>query len=31
MLSQLIEQAANVAPDILVICGHGALLEAVCV
>jgi hypothetical protein len=31
MLSQLIEQAANMAPDIVLICGHDALLETVCV
>src|SRR5919107_1719646 len=31
MLSQLIEQAANMAPDKVLLCGHGALLEAVCV
>jgi hypothetical protein len=31
MLSQLFEQAANMAPDVALVCRHGALLEAVCV
>jgi hypothetical protein len=31
MLSQLTEQAADMAPDIVVIYGHGALLDVACV